>query len=316
VAIAPAAVTEQEFLSWFDTLSNWGRWGADDQLGTLNLITPEVRTATASLVQQGRMVSLSHDLDAAHPDRLGRGSVLQRYMMIYDGDNGLPPGSRMIACREYIGIVPHGSATHLDAPSHIMFDGKMYNDVPAKAVDNVLGATRGSIHVAGSGVVTRGVLLDIPALTDREWLEPGERVTPAVLEQAEERQGVRVREGDVLVMHTGQDRRIAEHGVHPEHYSSGFDASCLPWFRERGVSIITMDGHNDSAPSGFENPDLDLPVHVIGIVAMGLWILDNSAVEELVDVCRELGRYEFLFALAPLKLVGATSSPVNPIAVF
>jgi kynurenine formamidase len=117
-------------------------------------------------------------------------------------------------------------------------------------------------------------------------------------------------------MHTGETQRISEHGLHPESHSSGFDASCLPWFRERGVALITMDGMNDAVPSGYSNSDLDLPVHSVGIVAMGLWILDNSALYELVNTCRELNRYEFLFALAPLRLVGSTSSPVNPLAIF
>lgn len=311
----PQLPDEATLVGWFDSLSNWGRWGDDDRLGTLNLVTPDVRVAAARLVTTGRTVSMSRDLDAEQPDPLGRGSVLQRYMMLYEQlDYG--PGARFKGCREFIGIVPHGSATHLDALSHVMWDDRMYNGVPSDAVTSIQGATLHDVTSVGDGVVTRGVLLDIPGLRGERWLEPGELVFPEELEAAEARQGVRVREGDLLALHTGNFRRIAETGVHPENHAAGYAASCLPWFRERGVAMITSDGINDAQPAGYDGPSLGLPVHAVGIVAMGLWLLDNCELAELADTCRELDRWEFLFTMGALKVIGSTSSPVNPLAVF
>jgi kynurenine formamidase len=311
----PALPDEATLVGWFDSLSNWGRWGEDDRLGTLNLITPEVRVAAAGLVTTGRTVSMSRELDPEQPDPLGRGSVLQRYMMLYE-QHDYGPGARFKGCREFIGIVPHGSATHLDALSHVMWDDRMYNGVPAGAVTSIEGATEHDVTSVSDGVITRGVLLDIPALRGERWLGPGELVFPEELEAAEARQGVRVREGDALALHTGNFRRIAEEGLHPDNHAPGYAAACLPWFRERGVALITSDGINDAQPAGYGGPSLGLPVHAVGIVAMGLWLLDNSALDELAGACAELGRWEFLFSMAPLKLLGSTSSPVNPIAVF
>jgi kynurenine formamidase len=141
-------------------------------------------------------------------------------------------------------------------------------------------------------------------------------VFPEQLEEAEHRQGVTLGEGDAFLLYTGAERRIAEEGVHPKGHTAGLSASCAAWLHERGAALVGSDALNDVSPSGYESPDLIVPIHVIGLVAMGLWLADNLSLVELAATCAELGRHEFLFTLAPLKLLGSTSSPINPLAMF
>jgi kynurenine formamidase len=317
-----AMPTEQEYEAFFDTLSNWGRWGEDDRLGTLNLITPEVRARAARLVSDGTVISLSRDMDPDSPDPLERGTVLQRFMQTHDADDvqqaiGMEEGiPRFGAEREYVGMIAHGSNTHLDGLAHISWNGKNYNGFDAGETTAMKGAKKLSVHHAVEGIISRGVLLDIPALTGREWLDPGESVFPEDLLAAEERQGVHVEEGDVLLLYTGNFKRIAAEGLHPELHHPGYNAACLPWFRDRGVSLISSDNINDANPSGFEPKDLMIPVHCVALVAMGLWMVDNMILDELAATCARLNRSEFMFAMLPWRLVGVTASPVNPVAIF
>jgi kynurenine formamidase len=240
------------------------------------------------------------------------------------------PG-RLGGVREFIALVPHGSHTHLDALSHIMWDDRMYNGFPASAVTSTGGATKLSVHQIPAGVTGRGVLLDVTAVRGVPWLEVGEGVFPEDLEAAEERQGVQVREGDVLLVYTGNFERVAEHGVPEGHGGAGLTAACLPWLHEREVALLSGDNINDVQPSGFSSDDsaevevggthltvheLLIPVHAVALTAMGLWLVDNMVLAELRDVCAQYGRWEFLFTMSTLRIVGATSSPVNPVAIF
>lgn len=297
-------------MAWFDSLSNWGRWGADDQLGTLNLVTDDKVARAARLVQNGSRVSLGRVLDPADPDELGRGTIIHRYMEHHE------VGPRMSGYREFIAAVPHGSATHLDALSHIAWNGQMYNGVPATSLSSTAGATKLSVHEVVTGITTRGVLLDVPAVRGVGWLDAGTPVYPDDLEAAEQRQGVRVEEGDALLLYTGNSERITAHGLDPEGRASGYSAACLPWLHERGVAMLSSDGINDVQPSGFDDVDLPLPLHTVAIVAMGLWLVDNMLLSELARTCGGLGRWEFFLTMSTLRFVGATSSLVNPVAVF
>jgi kynurenine formamidase len=316
--IMTALPTEEEWAGYFDSLSNWGRWGDDDRLGTLNLITPESRKQAASLVQDGRTVSLSRDMDPGTPDPLTRGTILQRFMQYVHVGESEEDGSdfRYRGVREYVGLIPHGSHTHLDGLAHISWKGMNYNGFPASDTDSVKGAVSLSVHHASSGIIGRGVLLDIPALTGREWLEPGETVGPDQLEEAEARQGVKVREGDILLMYTGNFKRIAREGLHPQLHHPGYSAACLPWLHDRDVSLISSDNINDALPSGYNRHDMSIPVHCVALVAMGLWMVDNMMLDELAETCHELGRWEFMFSMLPWRCVGVTASPVNPVAIF
>lgn len=302
--------TQSEVLGYFDSLSNWGRWGPDDQLGALNYITPEKRRDAAALVQEGISVSCAWDIGTApRPDHLF--GVPQRYM-VATGRDPLVFG-RGGAALEVMSLAFHGATvTHLDGLSHIFWDGQMYNGKPAELVNAQQGASHFAVTELGDGIVTRGVLMDIPALDGRPWLEPGEGVFPEHLEAAEERQGVRVSTGDIVLLRTGKGRRQREEQDPPS--SGGWHVASLPWLHEREVAVIGADTAQEAGSPGYEA--IGVPVHMIAMVAMGVHLIDNCDLEALARTCERLNRWEFFLSIQPLRLEGGTGSAVNPVAVF
>jgi kynurenine formamidase len=317
----PTMPTEDEVLGWFDQLSNWERWGPDDRLGTLNHVTPARRVAAAQLVQVGESVSCSWDM------RTGRqpGATVenQRYML----STGLgldDPGRRNLlgegragGAQEFIGMVFHGlDVTHLDSLAHIFWDGKMYGGVPASMVSDRQGALVHDVLAVSAGVSTRGVLLDIARLRGVDSLAADEHVYPEDLDAAAEAAGITVGPGDVVLMRTGEGgaRRRAGKDYNANTPRSGFQAACLPWIHEHGVAMLAADVAQDPTPSGYRT--VHMPIHMVGIVAMGLWLIDNCQLEDLAAACVRHGRWEFQFTLAPIRFQGVTGSPVNPLALF
>jgi kynurenine formamidase len=216
---------------------------------------------------------------------------------------------------DYFAIAPHGFATsHLDALCHVFHDGKLFNGYDAQTV-TAHGATKLGIHHLHGGIVTRGVLLDIPAVRGVDALEPGEPIFPEDLEAAEARCDVRVRPGDALVVRTGRWVWREAHG--PWDFATqaaGLDAACLAWLRARDVATLGSDGVSDVLPSRVDG--VGMPIHETAIVALGLHLMDNLDLDALAAACAEEARWEFLFVVAPLVLRRGTASPVNPIAVF
>jgi len=293
-----------EILAYHRTLSNWGRWGPHDQLGTLNLITPEKRVAAARLVRNGRTISCARPLPT-----------------VPAADNQTPVVHLMTATAsegyggDYVALAPHGySTSHIDALCHIFHDGRLYNGYPAERV-TARGALELGIDALRDGIVTRGVLLDAARARGADALEPGEPIFVDDLEHAEESAGVCVAEGDVLLLHTGRWRHRAKHGAWKAHERlAGLDASCLPWLHARGVAALGCDGVSDVLPSRVAG--ITLPVHSVALVAMGLHLLDNLELGHLADACVAEERWEFLLTVAPLVIERGTASPVNPIATF
>jgi kynurenine formamidase len=291
-------------LAFYKTLSNWGRFGPRDQLGTLNLITPEKRAAAARLVRSGRTVSIGRPL----PTEAGV-------------ENPNPVVHHMIGTAtegwggDYFAIAPHGYATsHIDALCHIFYEGRLYNGYPIEAV-TAHGALELGIDALRDGIVSRGILLDIPRRRGVPYLEPGEPIFPDDLEGAERDAGVTVEGGDVLLVRTGRWARRAACGPwNVSKTAAGLDAACLPWLHERGVAALGSDGVSDVLPSRVA--DVALPIHGVAIVALGLHLIDNLDFERLAEACASERRWAFLFTLAPLVLERGTASPVNPIALF
>jgi kynurenine formamidase len=312
----PEKVRDAEVIAYLQKLSNWGRWGDDDRLGTLNTITDSVRVAAAQTVRDGTAVSMAFDMDPQNPDPLGKGTQIQRFMQLNEIEAIFGQAGRFEGVREYVGLIAHGSPTHLDGLAHFSWDGKSYNGFDAADVRTSTGATKLSIHQAAQGIITRGVLLDIPAALGVPWLEPGHAVTPDEIAAAEERQGITVRAGDALFVRTGNFARHAAEGAHPQKHSAGLSAATLPFLHERDVALLGMDGEQDVTPPESTNFDLRMPIHTVGLVAMGLWILDNAALDDLAQTCQEKNRWEFLLSLLPWRMVGVTSSAVNPVALF
>ena len=303
--------SEDEVREYMTSLSNWGRWGPEDEMGTLNLITPEKRAKAGSLVREGITVSCSEPIDPDAPGEefFGR----PQHFMTSTGESA--PGSGPGEAGDYIAMPIHGAATHVDCPSHLFWDGKMYNGKPASLVTAKKRASAGSINSMEGGVVTRGILLDIAGLKGKNWMDLGEAIFPEDLEAAEAAQGVQVEEGDALLVRTGWAKRRRDLGPPTERGCPGLHVACHPWYRKRGISIIVSDVHKDVEPSGYRE-EFEPVVHRIGLVSMGLWDLDAAIFEDLVAVCKRLNRWEFMFVVAPIRLHNATGCPVNPLAIF
>lgn len=300
--------TQAEVEGYFDRLHNWGRWGPDDQKGTLNLITPDKRARAVALARSGRVVSLARDI---------RPQPSLDYHMLKPLQRGT---SR--AAIDYVGMIYHGLAfTHVDALCHVEYRGRLYN---GRAFDEAIdhaGATWGALEPWLDGVVTRGVLLDVASLRPEGHVTVGRPVTPPELDEAAARAGVTVEPGDAVVVRSGREAYEASgagaptlppSGIPPAHPRPGLHIACLEWLRARDVAVLAWD-LMDERPVGYDG--LQFGVH-LAIPILGLCLVDNTDPERLVEACRAEGRYEFLFTLAPLRLPAATGSPCNPLAIF
>jgi kynurenine formamidase len=318
--------SEDDVRGYLSSLSNWGRWGegVDGLRGTLNFITPAEIIAAAASVERGIAVSCSLPVEyAPEPDgRDAQGHLIPRatpfpvrYMIAMEGVHD-PPSSQRIHPMDGFLIEPHGQLiTHIDAPCHTVLDGTLYNGVPATEALSESGAMLGDMELVTDGIVARGVLLDVPAMLGRRWLEDDEVVLPEHLDRCEQEQGVEVRPGDCLLVRTGYRARNL-HGLRtgPGFSRPGLQAACLPWLHEREIALLAADVAIDCVPHGYDT--LGLPVHTVGMWALGLWLIDNCYLERLSATCAELDRYSFFFNVAPLVLRGGTGSPVNPLAIF
>jgi kynurenine formamidase len=305
------AFSDDEHLdAMFEQVSNWGRWGADDERGALNLIGPEEIVRAARLIVNGRRVSCALDL----PVERGREYPIPpvQHMMIRAGDApeiAVYPG--MQVSEDYVGVACHGpSVTHLDALCHVFVKGRMYNGRPGTDVKST-GAVSNALDPAFDGVTGRGVLLDIPRLRGRQWIEPGDPVTTDHLDAAVAEQGVEVGTGDILLISTGREARRA---TGPDHRLAGLHPSCAEWIHARDVAVLGSDGISDPLPPA--PGDWPLPIHQLCLAAMGVPLLDNLRLADLAAACAEQERWTFFFTAAPLRIPSATGSALNPIAVF
>ena len=307
---SPGVLSAEAFQALFDECSNWGRWGAEDERGTLNLITPEHRVRAAGLVRDGQTVSCAWPINTqADVDNIFPAT----HLMMRAGDVAEEWPTRSVA--DYLALAPHGvSHSHLDALCHLTWQNRIYNNRPTSVVTS-MGALANSITIGQDGILSRGVLLDLPASQGVEWLEPGSTALPEELEAAELAAGLRLAEGDILLVRTGrQRRRVVEGPWDSRALLAGLHPQCGPWLRQRGVALLGCDGVNDAHPSVVEG--VGLPLHTLTLVAMGMQLLDNLSLEDLAEACSSHGRWEFLLAIAPLRLERGTASAVNPIAVF
>jgi kynurenine formamidase len=308
---------ESEVLGYFKSLSNWGRWGKDDQLGCLNNLSPERTRRAIATVREGATVSLARTVRF---ESTADAPVPPVHFMVESGE-GWATGQKVsarpnAAATDYFGMIFHGATiTHVDSLAHFFWEGKTYNGQPAHLVSTSLGATVCSVEQAKNGIMTRGVLVDVPMVRGVDWVERGEGVSPQDILNAEEQCGFRVEPGDVLLIRTGQlHRRDVEGPVDRSKGSTACQAACLPLFRERDIAMMGSDTGNDVAPAQYTR--VPQPIHQVGITAMGLWILDNANLEDVAQACRQRNRWEFLLSIGPLRLHNTTGSPVNPIAVF
>jgi kynurenine formamidase len=275
---------------------NWGRWGANDQMGAVNLITPQKRAAAAALVKTGRTVSLSRVFE---PD--------QHFMRVNERGSG---GSAV----DYYGFLYHGvTVTHVDALCHVWDRNGMWNGRdPTKEIDTN-GTRFADITAFGGGLITRGVLLDVPRHRRAPYVAMDRPVNAAELEAIVKAQGVAIEAGDALLVYSGRDafvRDVAAYGP-ATGARPGLDVSCAKFIRDKDVAVLGWDMH-DAMP---DKDGLPWPVHGV-VFSYGVALLDNALLEPLAQACSEERRYEFMFMALPLRITRGTGSPVNPIALF
>ncbi len=305
--------------------SNWGRWGADDQLGTLNHIGPDEIRAAAALVRTGRTFSLSIPLDENGPQTGGFGRFNPIHLMIRDG-NAATTGTvvrdfyggrdRWIRGTDDLLILPLQSGTQWDSLAHIVFENRIYNGYDATSVGS-RGAIVNDIANARDRVVGRGVLLDIPRFRRVPWLEPGDHIHADELDACARAQGVTLGRGDLALIRTGQIgqcRAAGTWGAYAGGPAPGLALDAAPWIFERELAAVATDTWGmEVLPNQTE--DVFQPLHIILIVSMGLLVGEIFDLEALAADCAADGTYEFLLSAPPLPITGGVGSPVNPIAI-
>ena len=289
----PSSVTKEQFGRWMTELSNWGRWGDDDERGTLNLITPEKALQAAALVQTGTSVSLSQQLgrraaeEVPGPRPVNVGGALTNVFLKQGG-----------ALYERQEIEYHGGAiSHFDALCHVSYEGQIYNGFDFDEVVTEDGCSRSSVMTAKDGIITRGLLLDLPET----------RVTPEVIADWEAQTGLTVSSGDVLLLRTR--REDSGLGGFMRH---GYGPSLIPFLKERDVAMIGAD----TPQEGGAIEGVFIPIHTWALVSAGMNLLDNLDLHAVADVAAEHDRWEFMLVVEPLKVENGGGSAVNAVAIF
>jgi kynurenine formamidase len=300
-------VTEAMVDKMITDLSNWGRWGKDDQMGTVNLITPAKRKQALSLGKEGVSFSLARDEEFETAADDPSPFVLKMNV----GRDGKVGGA------DSISVSYHGFAhTHMDALCHFQYKGKVYNGFSADEILTTKGALKNSVNNFKSGIMTRGILMDIPRLKGVDYLEPGTHIYPEDLDAWEKKAHVRVGSGDVIFIRTGKWALRDKTGAWDvrQRGLAGLDATTLAWLKSRDVAMVGSDGAMDVLPSGVAG--VVQPIHLVVLVAMGTPIFDNCDLELVSREANRRQRWEFLVTASPIAIPGGTGSPLNPIATF
>ena len=304
---------------------NWGRWGPDDEKGTLNLVTPEMVVAAAGLVRQGKTISMALPYDEDGPQNGGLGRFNPIHLMIRDGADAIAGTS----VRDFYGgvdkhfrgtddiiIMPLQSGTQWDALGHVVFEDKIYNGFGAEMVSSK-GALKGDVANAAGSMVGRGVLLDLPRAQGVDWLEPGHAIGTAELEQAEAHAGLEVGPGDFVFVRTGamaSARAAGGWGDYAGGEAPGLGLDSVAWVASRDIAALAADTWGlEVRPN--ETPDVGQPLHIVFIVHMGLWLGEIFDLDPLAADCAGDGIYEFMFCGPPLPFTRAVGSPLNPMAL-
>ena len=308
--------SQEQLQDWLESsLNNWGKWGADDEKGTLNYLTEERSAEALAMVQDGKTVSCARNITYEALPEPNREPV---HYMLSTGDRyrkGEGP-YRQVAV-DFFGLVFHGfTVTHIDSLAHFFWDGKMYNGRSSCDVTVDEGAKHCAVIEAKGGIIGKGVLVDVPMLRGTEFVERGDGVGIADIKASEKECGISFSPGSIALLRTGQLGKMDREGVVDprKEGAAGPLPEILPMIQENQVAVLGSDTGNDVTPSGYEK--FSNPVHQVGIVGMGLWILDNAWLDDLAEECKRRGQWEFAMVISPLAIPNATGSPVNPLAIF
>jgi kynurenine formamidase len=294
-------------------VSNWGRWGTDDERGTINFITPEKIRQAAACVRRGRVFSLGLSFDGSGPQIGQGGRVNPQHFMTATAGIVYPHSPFRFS--DDVVVMPLQCATQWDSLAHVHYDGQLYNGYPAESITTA-GASKNSIDKQADGIVSRGVLVDLARAAGVERLEPGHAITVAELEAAEAAQGVRLGTGDVLLIRTGHLSVFKKDGdrVGYMRMMPGLSLACAEWLHAREIAAVATDT-NAVEVIPFEDNAVPLPLHMVCIRDMGLTLGEMFDLDALAADCAADGVYEFLFTAPPLKVTGAVGSPLNPLAI-
>lgn len=306
VTETPKEMPKADFDKMVKSLSNWGRWGKEDQLGSLNLITPEKRKQAGQLVTSGVSISLSRNVITV---KIGTSAPFEQRMV----KTGLTPGAE--SSSDAYSVQYHGhTQTHLDALCHFFYEGQMYNGFSQKEVTDK-GAAKLSVINIKKGIFTRGVLMDFPRLFGIKFLKGSRAIYPEDLDAWERKTGVKIQSGDAVFVRTGRWLRWDDEGEWDmKKEAAGLHVSTMQWFKKRDIAVLGSDMVADVAPSGVE--DVRMPVHLVAINAMGIILIDNCDLDSIAEYAADHRRWDFLLTVAPLAVAVGTGSPVNPIATF
>lgn len=307
-------------------LSNWGRWGPDDQRGTLNLITPDHVLAAARLIRRGQVFELGIPFGTSGLQFGGGHRANPIHLMsMMPADLQLDDGAGFV---DDVIIMPVQTATQWDGLAHCFYDERLYNGHATSTITAVAGASELGIHRLSGGVAGRGVLLDIAGLKGVQILASSVAITPADLEEAERRQGVRVGAGDILLIRTGWRNLLTSskraRAAAPARHATGrtldlpsepgLSQQCCAWLHDRHVAAVASDNYAiEVIPA--EDHRATLPVHCILIRDMGMTLGELFDLEELTRDCEAHRTWEFFFVAPPLKLTNGAGSPINPVAI-
>lgn len=295
-------------------VSNWGRWGAEDERGTVNFITADAVKRGAACVRRGEVFSLGLHFGAEGP-QIGQGGRVNPLHLMSATDSGISPEPGGFRFADDVIVMPLQCATQWDSLAHVHYDGFLYNGFPSSTITTA-GASRNGIEKMAAGIVSRGVLLDIARLKGVERLPAGQVITPRDLEDAEKRSGVKVSAGDVLLLRTGHIT-VFLHDQNREGYMRvmpGLGLASLEWLHARQIGALATDTSAVEVIP-FEDPEMKLPFHLVAIRDMGLTLGEMFDLEALAADCASDGIYEFLFSASPLKVRGGVGSPLNPLAI-
>ena len=285
---AQSSVTKEQFEKWMTELSNWGRWGKDDQRGALNLITPAKRQQAAALVKAGTTVSLARPVRRVdQPGPLGTSGGFSNQFIIQQG---------YVLERQQIDY-HGGTLSHFDALCHVSWNGKNYNGFNFTEVATANGGCKSlGVSAAKDGIVTRGVFLDLP----------NTRVKPEDIAAWEKKTGIRISSGDALLLRTRKP------GAAPGAGGGGYEPALIPLLKERDVALIGADVPQE----GGTIPGVFLPIHTFALVSLGVNLLDNLALDELAATADRLKRWEFMLVVEPLSVENGAGGAINPVAIF
>jgi kynurenine formamidase len=302
-----ATLSRADFAELATRVDNAGRWGSDDELGTLNFLTEQGRLQAAGLVRTGTMVSCAERFD---PSRFAQpGAIAVAAQLTLETDQG--PDWKAVNDRLLVSLHGHDAPTHLDALAHFFYQGTGYNKRPVRDVSPT-GVSANAVTSSQAGIAGRGVLIDLPAARGEAFLAPGEAAAMSDVTAALDRAELAIAPGDILFIRTGWP--TAGKSVTADSGMPGLSIECAEWVHRSELAMIVTDCALDPAPS--QVADIIVPWHILALARMGLRLIDLANLEALAENCSRLRRWEFFAVISTIPIAGSTSSPVNPLALF